>query len=134
MSSARLQPGELDLLCLPEMILTGLCLENNASFSLKFIVGYAFPSAESIKPYLEKPRIGPTSRFCSDLAKRLCCHVIAGYPETMSCEEKLKAEGSVGYNSAIIYGPDGEWRGDYRKTNLFQTDVTWARKGIITLP
>ncbi|KAG5646012.1 hypothetical protein DXG03_004614 [Asterophora parasitica] len=35
----------------------------------------------------------------------------------------------VGANSAIIYGPSGEWVGGYRKTNLFETDITWAKPG-----
>lgn len=35
----------------------------------------------------------------------------------------------VGANSAIIYGPSGEWVGGYRKTNLFFTDMTWAKPG-----
>ncbi|KAG6812297.1 hypothetical protein H0H92_003470 [Tricholoma furcatifolium] len=35
----------------------------------------------------------------------------------------------VGANSAIIYGPSGEWVGGYRKTNMFETDMTWAKPG-----
>jgi len=35
----------------------------------------------------------------------------------------------IGANSAIIYGPDGEWVGGYRKTHLFETDRTWAKAG-----
>ncbi|KAG6898426.1 hypothetical protein C0992_004137 [Termitomyces sp. T32_za158] len=35
----------------------------------------------------------------------------------------------VGANSAIIYGPSGEWVGGYRKTNLYETDKTWAKPG-----
>ena len=35
----------------------------------------------------------------------------------------------VGANSAIIYGPDGQWVGGYRKTNLFETDKPWAKPG-----
>lgn len=93
------------------------------------MLGYAFPSAEAIKPYLEEPRVGPTSRCCSDLAKRLRCHVIAGYPEALDSNEPETSELAIGFNSAIIYGPDGLWRGGYRKTNLFPTDMTWARSG-----
>ncbi|KAF8583336.1 carbon-nitrogen hydrolase [Ramaria rubella] len=109
----KLQPGTLDLLCLPEMVMTG----------------YVFPSANSIKPYLEKPRVGVTSRCCSDLARRLRCHVIAGYPESLSDDDSPTSEHGVGYNSAVIYGPDGEWRGGYRKTHLFMTDRPWACEG-----
>jgi len=35
----------------------------------------------------------------------------------------------VGANSAILFGPDGECVGRYRKTNLFETDTTWAKPG-----
>ena len=35
----------------------------------------------------------------------------------------------VGANAAVLYGPDGEFGGDYRKTNLYTTDMTWARAG-----
>lgn len=35
----------------------------------------------------------------------------------------------VGANSAVIYGPDGEWFGGYRKTHLFDLDKTWAKPG-----
>jgi len=36
----------------------------------------------------------------------------------------------VGANSAMLYGPKGEWIGGYRKTNLFKTDKTWAAAGV----
>lgn len=99
-------------------------------------------------PFLEKPRIGPTSIFCSDLAKRLGCYVAAGYPELLEGEELqqciqsdqvMMMDGSnestttrqiVGANSAVLYGPLGEWVGAYRKTNLFRTDKTWASAGL----
>lgn len=40
----------------------------------------------------------------------------------------------VGANSAVFYGPGGEWLGDYRKTNLFETDMTWAKAGTLQFP
>ncbi|KAG5337950.1 hypothetical protein C0989_008572 [Termitomyces sp. Mn162] len=40
-----------------------------------------------------------------------------------------KVHTPVGANSAILYGPSGEWVGGYRKTNLFETDKTWAKAG-----
>lgn len=105
------------MLCLPEMVLTG----------------YNFPSAEAIKPYLEQPGKGPTSACCKILAKRLRCHVMAGYPEVLSSdtvdEDNKVSDTAVGYNSAIIYGPDGEVCGGYRKTNMFRADLPWARAG-----
>lgn len=121
--TANLKPGTLDLLCLPEMILTG----------------YTFKCADAIKPFLEKPDQGVTSRYCKELASQLGCHVIAGYPEILANEnESHEIEvqdennhhetGLVGYNSAILYGPNGLC-GNYRKTNLFDTDKPWAFPG-----
>lgn len=88
-----------------------------------------------------------TSQFCSELAKNLQCYVVAGFPEKLSPEELAEEtspedrytttkEGvltkieQVGANSAVLYGPDGEWVGGYRKTHLFETDLTWAKPGV----
>jgi hypothetical protein len=108
-----------------------------------------FPNAHSIRPYLEDPLYGPTSIFCSDLALSLRCYVTAGYPERLSPEEvgvrvsdaiNSTAENDaevdneiIGANSAILYGPDGKWVGSYRKTNLFKTDLTWAKAGMLRI-
>ncbi|KZT73961.1 carbon-nitrogen hydrolase [Daedalea quercina L-15889] len=119
---AQLAPRSVDLVCLPEMVFSG----------------YVFPDAESIAPYLEEPGIGPTSLFSAELAKRLHCHVAAGFPERLSPEEAKAVETRevagkqiqpVGANSAVLYGPDGQLVGTYRKTNLFMTDMTWAVPG-----
>jgi len=117
---AKLNPLSVDLVCLPEMIFTG----------------YVFPTSASISPHLENPRTGPTSLFCAELASRLRCYVTAGYPERLQSHE---VEGStdknnsvverIGANSAVLYGPTGEWVGGYRKTNLFDTDKSWAKPG-----
>ncbi|KAI0917388.1 hypothetical protein AcW1_007414 [Taiwanofungus camphoratus] len=116
----KLKPHSLDIVCLPEMVFTG----------------YAFPNAMSISPYLEEPRVGPTSKFCSELAARLHCYVAAGYPERLPPREIETTAGAqdsetskIGANSAVVYDPDGQWVGDYRKTNLFETDMTWAKAG-----
>lgn len=91
--------------------------------------GYVFKNATAITPYLEHPRTGATSQFCSDLAKKLKCYVVAGFPEKLSATEDRKID-QVGANSAAFYGPDGEWVGGYRKTNLYETDLTWAKPGV----
>ncbi|KAF7985942.1 hypothetical protein HWV62_43878 [Athelia sp. TMB] len=110
-ASYSLVPKSIDILCFPEMIFSG----------------YMFPDSQSISRYLEEPKAGPTSLLCSELASRLQCYVTAGYPERLSTEE---AEGSkIGANSAVLYGPKGEWIGGFRKTNLFRTDLTWAKAG-----
>ncbi|KAJ3546459.1 hypothetical protein NMY22_g2049 [Coprinellus aureogranulatus] len=139
----KLQPKSLDILCFPEMAFTG----------------YVFENADAISPHLEEPRVGPTSQFCAELAKNLNCYVLAGYPERLSDDEErtplvlddesdtltdLDAEMAeralemaseseerlaVGANSAVLYDPQGEWAGGYRKTNLYTTDKTWAKAG-----
>ena len=78
-----------------------------------------------------------TSRFCAEIAKKLQCHVFAGYPEELSPDELIPTSQSstapgaeeVGANSAVLYGQDGEFIGGYRKTHLFETDRTWAKAG-----
>jgi len=98
--------------------------------------GYVFPTAASISPHLEHPHTGPTSLFCAELANRLRCYVAAGYPERLDpheVETGVDADNSaaekIGANSAVVYGPNGEWLGDYRKTNLYKTDKSWAKPG-----
>ncbi|KAF8349508.1 hydrolase [Amanita rubescens] len=117
---SKLQPRSVDLVCFPEMAFTG----------------YVFESSAAIRPHLEKPRTGPTSLFCSELAKRVQCYVVAGYPEALSQNElcsRTNDAGDVwqleGANSAVVYSPAGEWVGGYRKTNLFKSDLPWAKAG-----
>ncbi|KAL7421847.1 hypothetical protein Q5752_003618 [Cryptotrichosporon argae] len=108
-----LRPGQLDLLVLPEMALTG----------------YIFRTASSILPFLETGD-GPTTKLATSLARRLGCHVVAGYPEAAG-DAGVGAgggDGKVGWNSAVVVGPAGVV-GIYRKTFLFETDKSWAREG-----
>ncbi|BEI89184.1 uncharacterized protein CcaverHIS019_0205460 [Cutaneotrichosporon cavernicola] len=114
--TARLAPGSVDLLVLPEMALSG----------------YMFASPAAIAPYLEAPKTGPTARLATALAARLHCYVVAGYPEVIpgaKITKEVEAEAlGVGYNSAVLAGPEGVI-GNYRKTFRFETDKTWAREG-----
>ncbi|KAG8989088.1 Carbon-nitrogen hydrolase [Tulasnella sp. 427] len=112
--------------------------------------GYVFPSFASLEPYLESPPEGPTSEFCSELAKRLRCHVVAGYAEKLlpahskiavsetggaalieASEPTAKevADVQVAGNAAALFGPEGELVGTYRKTNLYKADLPWAQAG-----
>lgn len=108
-----LSPGQVDLLVLPEMALSG----------------YMFKSLSEIRPYLERPVVGATAVLASSLAKRLECHVVAGYPEAHE-SDPLAATGEEarGYNSAVLASPSGVI-GNYRKTFLFETDKNWALEG-----
>ncbi|BEI81389.1 hypothetical protein CcaverHIS002_0205490 [Cutaneotrichosporon cavernicola] len=93
--TARLAPGSVDLLVLPEMALSG----------------YMFASPAAIAPYLEAPKTGPTARLATALAARLHCYVVAGYPEVIpgaKITKEVEAEAlGVGYNSAVLAGPEG---------------------------
>jgi protein N-terminal amidase len=132
----RLNPDSVDLLVLPEMALSG----------------YMFSTPTSILPYLEPTTAGPTTKLAQSLAKRLRCHVVAGYPEALPSAPQPDSEGSgsssglgeaggkemkalegegtgVGWNSAVIVKPDGEVAGNYRKSFRFETDKNWAREG-----
>ncbi|KAF5340088.1 hypothetical protein D9758_013170 [Tetrapyrgos nigripes] len=127
-------PRSVDIVCFPEMIMSG----------------YVFENASAISPYLELPHVGPTSQFCAELANRLSCYVFAGYPERLVGDELEEAQTKedaeerdewrgmedghgkpriVGANSAVIYGPGGKLFGGYRKSHLFQIDKTWAKPG-----
>lgn len=52
--------------------------------------------------------------------------------ESVESEEKSQVRNQVGANSLTFFGPSGEWVGGYRKTNLFETDMTWAKPGLLT--
>ncbi|KAI6108542.1 carbon-nitrogen hydrolase [Pisolithus croceorrhizus] len=112
-----LTPRCVDLLCFPEMIFTG----------------YMFPDATSISPYLELPKTGPTCTFCAELARRLECYVAAGFPERLGSTYNHTGgaylSSAVGFNTAVLYNPTGEPVTFYRKSNLFETDLSWAAPG-----
>ncbi|KAI5991139.1 carbon-nitrogen hydrolase, partial [Pisolithus albus] len=110
-----LTPRCVDLLCFPEMIFTG----------------YMFPDATSISPYLEHPKTGPTCTFCAELARRLECYVAAGFPERLEYDSRgvTHRPTAIGFNTAVLYGPTGEPLTLYRKSNLFETDLSWAAPG-----
>lgn len=115
-------PLGLDLLVLPELAFTG----------------YNYPSHESIKPYLEPTTAGPTTQWATATAKRLGCHVIAGYPEISTeleatdqeaADGKPKAPSSKRYNSTVTVSPAGDVLANYRKSFLYYTDESWAAEG-----
>jgi hypothetical protein len=83
-------PADLDLLVLPELAFTG----------------YNYPSFDSIKPYLEPTTAGVTTQWAISTAKRLGCHVIAGYPEISTDNDatrnKSTNDGSIEPNIQAI--------------------------------
>ncbi|CAE6465420.1 unnamed protein product [Rhizoctonia solani] len=125
---ASLEPGTVDLLCLPEMAFTG----------------YVFPTAESIVPFVEHPDKSPSRQACAEIAQRLKCYVVTGYPApTLTPEESKEQAGNdasdpagetkksegVARNNAIVVDPSGQVIHEYTKTNMFETDLPWAQPG-----
>ena len=88
-------------------------------------------------PFLEDQIGGPTYELAIDLAKKIQCYVVAGYPEKYKPEEATQSAevpnwpdgGGVGYTSALLVDPNGQVIGNYRKTSLFVLDKCWAREG-----
>ena len=117
------------------MVLTGKCrLHSAITVITPSTSGYVFPNAAAITPHLEHPQSGPTARLCAELATKFRCYVAAGYPERLyGIETDADSSGStntaVGANSALLYDPKGNCITNYRKSNLFETDMTWARAG-----
>lgn len=125
---ASLEPGSVDLICLPEMAFTG----------------YVFPTADSILPFVEHPDKSPSRDACAEIAQRLGCYVVAGYPApTLTPQESKeqagedasdpaegtkKSEGTA-RNNAIVVDPNGRVIHEYTKTNMFETDLPWAQPG-----
>ncbi|KAG9308866.1 carbon-nitrogen hydrolase [Chiua virens] len=110
----KLTPRSVDLVCFPEMIFSG----------------YMFPDAPSIAPYLEHPHTGPTSTFCAELARHLQCHVVVGFPERLDpASESASSSALRGANAALLHDGDVPVH-VYHKSNLFPTDLTWARPGL----
>lgn len=112
-------PPNLELLVLPELAFTG----------------YNYPSYESIKPYLEPTTSGVTTQWAILTAKRLGCHVIAGYPEISTDLEDALSDSNPEepvhkrYNSTVTVSPTGEILANYRKSFLYYTDESWATEG-----
>lgn len=101
----------LDLLVLPELAFTG----------------YNYPTATSIKPYLEPTAAGVSTQWAIRTAKRLSCFVIVGYPELSS---EIDDQGrAISFNSTVTVSPQGEVVAQYRKSFLYYTDEIWAAEG-----
>ncbi|KAI5924155.1 carbon-nitrogen hydrolase [Camillea tinctor] len=108
----RSNPGELDLLVLPELAFTG----------------YNFKSLHAISPFLEPTGSGITSVWARTTALKHNCKVVVGYPETADVSYKWPTSPEY-YNSAIVVNEDGDTCGHYRKSHLYYTDETWALEG-----
>jgi len=98
------------------------------------LTGYCFENFSEIEPFLESPSDGPTSRFCSLIARRLQCHVICGYPEALCGYSEARGSHGLAANSAMVISPEGSVLGNYRKSNLYELDKSWAESGEESIP
>lgn len=93
---------KVDLVVLPELALTG----------------YNYSTREHITPFLEPMGSGKSYQFASEVSKKFNCVTVVGYPELTSDD--------VIYNSAMVVSPAGKVLHNYRKTHLYETDVSWG--------
>ncbi|KAL1916150.1 uncharacterized protein VTP21DRAFT_6154 [Calcarisporiella thermophila] len=103
----RFQPGDIDVLVLPEMAFTG----------------YVFNDRISIYPYLEDSQNGASVCWAKETAKRLQAYVMVGYPQI------VKGQSDVYYNSICLVDRTGQLVTNYQKSFLFETDERWASEG-----
>ncbi|KAF0693881.1 Aste57867_15194 [Aphanomyces stellatus] len=100
------QDDGIHILMLSEMVFTGYCFQDRAE----------------IEPFAEVVSEGPTFAWCADHARRLRCLVACGYVEKTADDRNL-------YNSMMVLSPDGDLVYNYRKTQLYDTDKSWATPG-----
>jgi len=124
--------GSTDLLILPEMALTGtrkFCPQNRPEFIIYSIdSGYVFRTPDAIRPHLEPAAAGATTLFARELARRFGCTVVAGYPQYPGPDERVP-ETLAGANAAVVCDQGGTILCDYRKTNMYDTDLPWCIPG-----
>lgn len=118
--------------------------------------GYMFDSYEQIEPLLERPYDDKsvTLDLAKELATRLQCAVIAGFPEAAT--ERALAEQDMpsksmqdarlpreamgeasylprvsrkAYNAALLVNNDGSLVKVFRKHFLYEADTTWSDEG-----
>ncbi|GAP93225.2 putative amino-terminal amidase [Rosellinia necatrix] len=106
------EPGNLDLLILPELAFTG----------------YNFKSLQDITPFLEPQNSGLSALWARRVALENDCVVTVGYPEKVEKEPESSVDPEY-YNSVIALDDHGEMIAHYRKTFLYYTDETWALEG-----
>ncbi|KAJ7069451.1 hypothetical protein C8F01DRAFT_1112787 [Mycena amicta] len=68
-------------------------------------------------------------RVSANRRQKLGAEEIATTSSRSSSNPVSPASGPVGANSTALFGPDGEWLGGSRKTNLYSMDMTWAKPG-----
>lgn len=84
------------------------------------ITGYNFLSKQAIEPYLELTTSGRSTQLAKEILNKFECFTMIGYPE------KDKEEDYKIYNSAVLTAPNGNVLYNYRKTFLYDTDVSFG--------
>ncbi|KAJ3362948.1 Carbon-nitrogen hydrolase [Allomyces javanicus] len=102
-----MEPGDVDVLMLPEMGFTG----------------YTFKDLDDIRPFLES-HDGRTVQWCQRTARRLNAWVVAGFPSTVVENGAPKY-----YNSMCVVDRTGAVVTIYHKHFLFEKDERWAHEG-----
>ncbi|KAG5717426.1 Protein N-terminal amidase [Termitomyces sp. T112] len=138
----KLTPHSIDLLCFPEMAFTGevtSLIQQKPSFRIlrsqkQAPAHYSAKKSRNIWAATSPAAIPSVSPKRSDVLSRKPILLTnndasSGIVSLASAFAHRKVHTPVGANSAILYGPSGEWVGGYRKTNLFETDKTWAKAG-----
>lgn len=120
-SSPNYKP--IDLLVLPEMVMTG----------------YNFKSSEHVRPLLESPeKPGVILNWGKDISKRLGCFTVLGYAQAAAAAAAAAESASptsptptpakkdLIYNSAIVFNKQGEIIHNYNKSFLYETDEVFG--------
>lgn len=177
-----IEPGTIDLLCFPEMILSGklISLPLETYIYVQIVSFSCWPHFHVLRLCIRRlqrdisvprtpagrPDVADVRKPCPE-ARMLCLGWLSGTAlrswnfEPGQCRSAayiawiyLQSPGSqilhsaentgisdvtdaistpgssiVGANSAVLCGPNGYFIGNYRKTNLFATDRTWAKAG-----
>ena len=100
---ARTAASGADLVVMPEMASTG----------------YLFANRAAVLRLAESP-LGPTFQALAPVAAEHRCWLVAGIAEDAGADL---------FNSAIVVDPAGALAFTYRKTLLFDADLTWATRG-----
>jgi len=95
-------------------------------FAEMAFTGYIFENRDDIRPLCEEAGKGKIFAFCSNLAQRLSCYVMCGYPEIYFEKENKKEHF---YNSLYVIDREGKLYHNYRKHFLYENDHAWAEEG-----
>lgn len=97
------------------------------------VIGYMFPTADSIRPFVEFPDKSPSREACVEIAQRLKCYVVAGYPApTLPLEEtKEQAVASEGQGAPQPAEPEASNKDTPKAQDAQESELaTSAQKAV----